>query len=249
MSRHRAALRLAAACGLLLAGSAASRADWLVTQEGARLEIKGPWKVAGKVVTFTLPNGTLGSLRLSEVDLTRSAEATAAALVAADVAKSAPASAAAPGAKPTAVMVITDADVSHAADAPASAPAAAAAAADAAVDKAPDTSTGAAVVVTAWDKSFSQVDNGVAITGTVRNNGKTVAAALGVDVRLYDEQGQLLGSAPATLSTEALEPGAAARFRVAFPGVTTFMAAKFDVASTAISKEAPTEQEEPPPSR
>ncbi len=120
---------------------------------------------------------------------------------------------------------------------------------EAAADKAPDTTTGAAVTVTAWDKSFNQAEGGVMVTGTLRNNGKTVAAAVGVEVRLYDEEGKLLGTAPATLSTESLEPGAAARFRVTFPGVPTFMAAKFDVASTPISTEPPVEKEEPPPSR
>ena len=244
MSRHRAAICLAAACGVTLVGTAPSRADWLVTQDGSRLETKGPWNVKGKLVTFTLPNGTLGSLRLSEVDLARSSEATAAEVAAADAAKKA-ATEEIP-AKPVAVLVLTDADVAHATEAVTSSTTADP---EAAADKAPDTTTGAAVTVTAWDKSFSQTENGVTVTGTLRNKGATVAAALGVEVRLYDEEGKLVGSAPATLSTESLEPGAAARFRVTFPGVTSFMAAKFDVASTPISTEPPVEKEEPPPSR
>lgn len=52
-------------------------ADWLVTKEGARIETKGPWKVKGAVVVFTLPNGTLSSMRVRELDLDQSALVTA----------------------------------------------------------------------------------------------------------------------------------------------------------------------------
>ncbi len=240
--RLRGAVTLfAATLGMLWIGLAPARADWLVTHEGAKVEIKGPWTVKGKMVTFTLPKGTLGSMRLTDVDLEASAKETAAAAAAA-VAKSE--SPAAPAAK-TAVLVLTDEDVAHASDAPAGEPIAAGAAA---AEKQADTTTGATVTVTAWDKDFSQVDGGVAITGTVRNNGKSVAAALSVNVRLYDEKGNLLSTAPATLSADTLEPGAAARFRAVFPGVETFLAAKFDIDSTPISKEAPAEAEPLPPS-
>jgi hypothetical protein len=238
---HRAVTGAAAALAMLWVGLGPARADWLVTREGAKVEIKGPWTVKGKSVTFTLPNGTLASMRLAEVNLEASAAATAAAAAAKTAAET---PAAAPAAR-TAVMVLTDADVAHTSDEPAAQPAEGAAAT--ATDKPADTTTGAAVTVTAWDKDFSQIDNGVVVTGTVRNNGKSVAAALNVEVRLYDDKGELVSTAPATLSAEALEPGAAARFRAVFPGVLTFMAAKFDIDSTPISKEAPTEAEPLPP--
>lgn len=51
-------------------------ADWLVTQEGARVETKGPWKVKGRIVVFTSSKGRLSSMRLAEVDLAASAAAT-----------------------------------------------------------------------------------------------------------------------------------------------------------------------------
>ncbi len=54
----------------------ASHADWLVTQDGERIETKGGWQVKGRMVVFTRPEGTLSSLRLSEVDLDASREAT-----------------------------------------------------------------------------------------------------------------------------------------------------------------------------
>jgi hypothetical protein len=54
-------------------------ADWLVTQLGDRIETRGAWRVEKKSVIFTLPNGTLSSLRVSDVDLAASEKATAAA--------------------------------------------------------------------------------------------------------------------------------------------------------------------------
>lgn len=47
-------------------------ADWLVMQDGARLETRGDWSVDGRLVVFTQPNGTLSALRLREVDLAAS---------------------------------------------------------------------------------------------------------------------------------------------------------------------------------
>jgi len=62
-------------CWLAATGSA--QADWLVTQEGKQVQTKGPWEVRRNLVVFTLPNGTLSSMRLSEVDVEKSKELTA----------------------------------------------------------------------------------------------------------------------------------------------------------------------------
>ena len=64
-------------CLLGLVAALPIHGDWLVTRDGARVETKGPWKVKGSQVIFTLPNGTLSVLRKSEVDLDASAVATA----------------------------------------------------------------------------------------------------------------------------------------------------------------------------
>src|SRR5690606_37601777 len=73
----RGGLALAALASLLAlpAVTPEARADWLVTREGARLETKGPWTVRGKLVVFTLPDGTLSSVRLDQVDLEASRRA------------------------------------------------------------------------------------------------------------------------------------------------------------------------------
>ena len=62
-----------------LLSSSPSHADWLVTMEGASIETRGAWKVSGRMVVFTRTNGTLSSMRLSEVDLDASYSATEAA--------------------------------------------------------------------------------------------------------------------------------------------------------------------------
>ncbi len=62
-----------AACWL---AASDAHADWLVTRAGERIETQGSWQVKGRMVVFTPPNGSLSSLRLSEVDLDASASAT-----------------------------------------------------------------------------------------------------------------------------------------------------------------------------
>ena len=66
-------LVLAIACWV---AAATSSADWLVTRNGERIETRGGWDVQGRMVVFTSASGTLSSIRLSEVDLDASAEAT-----------------------------------------------------------------------------------------------------------------------------------------------------------------------------
>lgn len=68
--------------GWIVAGgllASASGADWLVTRSGERIETEDGWQIKGRMVVFTRPGGTLSSIRLSEIDLEASREATAAA--------------------------------------------------------------------------------------------------------------------------------------------------------------------------
>ena len=84
-------------------------ADILVMQDGSRLEIEGEWRDKGRVIQFTLPNGTLGSVRASEVDLEASREATRIANE-----PPAPEPEAAPKEKPEPIAVWTDKDIPQA---------------------------------------------------------------------------------------------------------------------------------------
>lgn len=99
---------LAAASAALFALSSPAAGDWLVMADGTRVETRGPWEVKGKLVVFTRPAGGLASLRLAEVDLEASREATSAAAAAAAGGESRAQEAPPPKAP---VLVITDADV------------------------------------------------------------------------------------------------------------------------------------------
>jgi hypothetical protein len=238
-SRNRLALALVAAPGLL-AGAAA--ADWLVLRDGVRVETKGPWTVKGNLVTFTMPNGTLGSLRGSELDLEASARITAEARAAAE-AKARQVTQ--PPPPKEAVLVLTDKDVAHV-DAETIAPPPTADVAGAAAS-AGAPSAGAAsqspVQIADWDRSISQADNGVMLSGTVTNRGSDTALAVTVTARLYDDAGKLLGTAPASLGAEALPAGQSTRFTIVFPGILTFASVQFDVDSTPVKTAPPPGQD------
>ncbi|MFY9823842.1 MAG: hypothetical protein WAM82_20855 [Thermoanaerobaculia bacterium] len=243
-------MKTAVAIGLgvaALLGSAAARADWLVTRDGGRVETQGPWKVDGKRVVFTLKDGTLSSLRLAEVDLDASREATKAMVEEAAAAK-ASATEAAPAKKST--RVFTDKDFPHPTAPPAPPK-------DDAGDAkpAPATAAPSLVKVVDWKQSHNQDTNALEITGSVRNTGPELAVAIAVVVRLFNPRGEQFAMQPATLDTRALHPNQNTAFTAVFPDVIDFTTAKFDVqSSTLLLKspppapgDAPADGQAPPP--
>lgn len=210
----RAALLLAAA---LLAAAAPAGADWLVTTQGGKVETKGAWKVKGKLVVFTLPDGKLSSLRLNEVDLDASRRVTEEAVAAAAAALAAP-----PPERPKpkeAKVILTDKDFQKATPPPA---------------PAEETKEGEAapkgageVVVTSWERAQDPGGH-VVLTGSVRNDAPNDATGVAVTVLLYDETGKLLVSGDAVLSSTVLPAGQSGSFRAEFQDVYTFAAAKFE---------------------
>ena len=206
-------------------------ADTLVTTTGAQVQTKGPWKVKGNQVVFTQPDGKLSSLKVADVDLEKSAAATAKA-----AAPPAPPEAAKP-AKPV-VLRLTDNDVGHAesvdapaADKPAATPEAVAAGAS------------NALVVQGWDQHPGEDGSGILITGSVLNPTKNTATQITVDVGLYGADGKLLQVTRAALASESLPPGQKTSFRCAFPDVPAMTAAKFDIRSKPLvnAEQAPPE--------
>jgi hypothetical protein len=55
--------------GAVLVGARDVSAERLVLRDGSEIQTRGPWKVKGRQVVFTLPSGTLSALRLGDVDL------------------------------------------------------------------------------------------------------------------------------------------------------------------------------------
>ena len=226
--------------------AAPGRADWLLTRDGARIETRGPWTVKGKLVVFTLASGTLSSLRTTEVDLEASAQSTAEAQARA----AAPPAAEKPAEKPPPVLVLTDADVEHVDDdgQPLAGEAGGSGAAEGgeASQKAPP---GGGLAVVSWDQVHDADRNVLEIYGVVRNGGRDMMANVTVEAAVYDQNGLLLTTGSTALTEAALEPGATANFRLAFPGLTAIAAARFEARGTPIASRvpAPSESAAPPP--
>ena len=195
---HRFALSIVAL--LLLAMLAApSFSDVLVMTDGTELVIDGPWRDKGRVIQFTLPNGTLSSVRASEVDLEASVEATR-------LAKQPPAAVQdeAPKEKPKPIAVWTNDDIPQAS---------------------PDVLAGQtaavdaqAVQVTNWQAEPGTDANIVTvIRGTLQNYGNNIISGLSLSVTVTGSRPT--GTNPslvrqARLDANSLSPGETTTFSV-----------------------------------
>ena len=204
---------------VLVAGTAGpAAADWLVTKEGARVETQGAWTVKGKLVVFKTADGKLSSLRVSEVDLDASRNATEEAVAAQAQAEAEPEKQSAERKK--SVRVITDKDVRQAA--PAAAPGSPEDA------SAPGPTTGPGVVVDTWKQDRDSEDGHVVINGSLQNASGATAVDLQLKVLLYDDSNTLMATSQAALSAAALPPGEKVTFRADFPGYFSFATLKFE---------------------
>jgi len=221
-------------------------ADWLVTTEGARVETKGPWKIKGKQVIFTLPNGTLSALRLSEVDLDASAVATTEAKRAAEKAAEPKAEPKARKEKPEPVMVVTDKDIRKASDAP-----------EPSGDGEEDAEEGGGpspaadqgdvpnVAVQNWQSRESPRGGGLELFGTLRNQGSGLASGIELTVNIVSAEGDPLFDTAAFVQSPNLSPGETTAFRVLLPGISELQAdPRFEVRSRIGSSSST-----PPPRR
>lgn len=208
----------------LLIGPPAVRADWLVTLDGHRVETQGPWRVDGQSVLFELPTGSLMSLRLSEIDLDASREATERALQRVEESRQETP----PAPRRESVYRLTDADVGHVEDD-----------ADSVEEGGPEDEEGADnatagrrnLVVTEWSDDTDPEGDGVQLIGTLRNSSGDTSGNIRLVVRLYDVDGAFLASTDARLPTSALPPGETTSFEAEFPGVFVYSAVRFETES------------------
>lgn len=243
-TRLPSSLPAAAAICLCVAGlmpAAPARADWLVTNEGGRVETRGPWKIDGKRVIFTQKDGTLSSLRLTEVDLDASKQATTAMAEEAKAAKATAATEAPPAKKST--RSFTDKDFAR--------PAAPEAAKDDAGTAKPVPDSPGPVKVVDWKQNHNPETHALEITGSVRNAGPDIAVAVTVTVRLFNPRGEVFATQAAALDARSLRPGLNTAFTAVFPDVIDFASAKIDVTSTPFlakppPPDAPAETTPPP---
>lgn len=243
---------------LWLAVPLPTAADWLVTRDGGKVETQGAWKVQGKRIVFTAKDGTLASLRLTEVDLDASRQATSAAVQAKEEQA---AQTAAPPKK--SVRVLTDKDFPKPAPPPAAEgtdPAAAPAAAGTAGGNNPAAPpSSSALQVANWKQERDAEHDLLKISGMVRNTGPDLATAVQITIRLYDDGGGLIATQQAALNTRTLQSGQDTSFQAEIPAINGFASAKFDLQSIPLVRRLPAEDgsqtpeetsaEEPPPSR
>lgn len=228
--RLLAAAGALAAAGLLLPAAA----DWLVTRDGSRIETEGPWRVESRLVVFRQANGTLGSLRLSDVDLDASRRLTE------EMAERAAAPPAEPEAPQRSVVArITERDLPPV---------------EAGRDGAEEASAPAegrvqepsALDVTSFQEISGPTGDGVAFRGTVRNGSEHMAVGIAVTAVLFDESGAEVRRTDARLTSTALATGQSAGFRADFPGVYHYVRVEFEVAGNLLQT-APREDDEGAP--
>lgn len=203
-------------------------ADWLVTVTGQRIETSGPWQIKGKQVLFTAKNGTLSSLRLSEVDLEASRQASEPP----PPAEVAPAPEPPPKKKP--VLVLTDKDVARARSAEKTDEEVAAGESKEGTATAPAggaTANANAVELVTWKEIDKDPTLGVELMGTVRNTSADLVTGVTVMVKLLDGGGALIAEKQASLNPSSLAAGASANFRVLFSDVRGFATPKFEIRS------------------
>lgn len=244
---RRRPLLAAFAAALLAAPFAASPlfADWIVTRDGSRIETKGKWRVEGAKVVFDLPNGTLGVMRKTEVDLDASAAASAeAATPDPETPVKAP-----PAPKKKPVLTLTDRDIPRARPEPtADQPAAAG---EAAADPNAPPPPGE-VEVASWRQATGE-DGSVEIGGLVKNVGSDVAANIALQVEVVDENGKV-HTAAGFLDKTSLVRGKDTAFRAIFPDVRQVtrppvFKVTADGASIGIDKSKPVKSDAPPAGR
>ena len=240
--RPLAAASLGLALASAISGAAPAAADWLVLTDGTRIETRGAWEQRGRRLVFTAAGGTLSSLKTDQVDLAASRAATEAA---ADATARARAGTEGPAPAPRrAARRFTNADIPRGVPREPSATAGAGAAGEAGAGTEPgaeadesssaDEPPASPVVVDGWEQG-EDVDGSVVVVGRARNTSdRVIAAAVRLEVVLFDREGLRLAETPATVVPSALPPGATGEFRAEFPGIYDFSLVRFEIASSGI---------------
>jgi hypothetical protein len=195
-------------------------ADWLMTRDGAKVESNGPWEVRGAVVVFTLPNGSLSSLRLRDVDLDASDAATAKAKeeVSRTQIEDQPD-------RRKAILVLTDDEVAHVwPEDPTRPP----------LEEGSNEIPSQRIEVLNW-REKENTGSDVVISGRIGNRSDDVVGSIRLGVRLLDLRRQPIASGQAALEKLVLRPGETTSFQVVLPGAGGYHGdVEFDVEHIAV---------------
>lgn len=213
-----------------LASSGALSADRLVLKDGTEFDTAGPWEVQGRLVVFKRSDGSLASIRASEVDLDKSAEATTVANT------PAPAAPPPPPRKPS-VLSLTEQDLPPVGETEAAAAAAASPAA------APPP---ALVVMPGWRTVVAADGQSTELLGMVRNDAKAPALGVQVVAVLLSQSGEVIAEIEGAMSSRALQPGQTTSFRVGFENAQPYERIEFRVNGEVAAQPPPTTPPTPP---
>lgn len=209
---------------LCLAAAPPAAADWLVTRDGARVETSGEWREEGRLIVFERKDGTLASIRRSEVDLPASERLTREMAERARAPQGEPAEPEAREAK----IRLTEKELPPAGRLPRDE-------ADGADDSATAEDAAAEPLrIASWQEVEGAAEAGTAFTGVVRNVSLSMAIGVRVEAKLFDEAGTEIAAGSAELETTALEPGASSRFRASFPDVYHYVRVELRATGTMI---------------
>lgn len=203
-SRTALAALLFAVSGLSLA------TEVVVLRGGARIDLKSPVETQGQTALLTRADGTLLSIRISEIDWKATAAARSSKpapvkpLIVAP--PSAPADAVRSGRGEKARVRVTDADVGHV-ESPSGA---------AERERGVEAHAGASRVEVG---EYTQQKNGnsLIISGTLRNPGTTPVTSTRLVVSAVDENGVTVSSASATVGNGTIEGGRSVAFSATVP--------------------------------
>jgi hypothetical protein len=251
-------MKIRAFLALALLGSAvpaALRADWIVTREGERFEVRGAPQLKGKLVVFTLPDGSLSSMRADRVDLDASKRATEQAKKAAETPPAAAADAAKP--KRKALIVLTDKDFKKPLPA-GPGDAAAVDAKDAKDAKAaakgkdgkdvPSQDLPSSIEVARWERvpASESTADGLEIVGMVHNVSTNYLTGVIVVAQLFDDNGGLIGRFPATVENQVLRPSESSKFRLVAKGTFAFASIRWETQGRGFKAAPPPPPPAPP---
>lgn len=212
-----------------LASSGALSADRLVLKDGTELETAGPWEVQGRLVVFKRSDGTLASIRASEVDLDKSAQATT---IANTPAPEAPA----PAPRKPSVLSLTELDLPPVGETEAGADAGAGPTAAPAP---------ALVVMPGWRTVVAADGQSTELLGMVRNDATAPALGVQVVAVLISQSGEVIAEIEGATSSRALQPGQTTSFRVGFENAQPYDRIEFRV-NGEIAAPPPTSPSAPP---
>lgn len=242
---------LAAAAVTALALLVPAAADWLVTEDGTRVETEGPWEVRDRLVVFKRPDGTFASMRLSDVDLEASERLTR---EMAEAVREREPKDSEPQRKREVVARLTEADLppvgsqSSGREDDRPSPEGGEEGTDGAGESDPEEPESLQIVT--WRELGGPERDGLEFVGDVRNVTENTALGVEVSVILFDQEGEEIVQGDALLTSSALPPGQSAGFRASFPGV--FHYARVDLEASGrmvLSGDSPqTEDAEEPPS-